>query len=139
MAGINVNSMEFQMSLPPCGNKATFIKSKWEPKYQRVIVDIDLKDISIQRCPSHSRALYSDPSAVVVVYSHKVLEDEQKEKIKEIYISPNKEDFFFIKEKEDLCYLCNYVKPCMFVEKFSNPEEMYNFMIKSNFFNVSIK
>ena len=83
--------------------------------------------------------MYANPTAVVVVYSHMVLDDEKKEKITEIYIAPNQQDFFFKKEKEDLCYLCNYVEPCMFLEHFSNSEEMYYYMQNTNFFNVFVK
>ena len=126
-------------TLPPCGAKVEFIQSKLEPNFQKVIVDMDLKDINIQNYPASGRVMYSNPSAVVVVYSHLVLDDDKKNKITEIYIAPNQQDFFFKKEKEDLCYLCNYVKPCMFLEHFSNPAEMYYYMQRSKFFNVSVK
>ena len=126
-------------TLPPCGSEVKFIKSKLEPNFEKVIIDMELKDISIQKYPSKGTIIYSNPAAVVVLYSHKVLDDDQKEKITNIYISPNQEDFFFKKEEEDFCYLCNYVEQCMFVEHFSNPEEMYTFMQRSNFFNVFVK
>ena len=125
--------------LPPCGSEVKFTKSMLEPNFQKVIIDMDMKDINIQKCPTSGSVLYSNPTAVVVIYSHMVLDDEQKEKITEIFIAPNQQDFFFKKEKEDLCYLCNYVKPCRFLEHFSNSEEMYYYMQRSNFFNVVVK
>ena len=124
--------------LPPCGSDAKFFQSNLEPKFEKVIVDMDLKDVNIQRCLPSGRVIYNNPAAIVVVYSHKVLDDEKKEKITEIYVSPNKEDFFFKKESEDYCYLCNYVETCMFLEHFSNTEELYSFMQINNFFNVSL-
>ena len=142
MAGNSTDgvSVKYHSSrLPPSGSKVKFIRSNLEPNFQKVIVDMDLKDICIQKCPATGSVMYANPTAVVVVYSHLVLDDEKKDKITKIYIAPNQQDFFFKKEKEDLCYLCNYVEPCMFLEHFSNSEEMYYYMQSSNFFNVSVK
>ena len=86
--------------LPPCGSEVKFTKSMLEPNFQKVIIDMDMKDINIQKCPTSGSVLYSNPTAVVVIYSHMVLDDEQKEKITEIYIAPNQQDFFLRKRKK---------------------------------------
>ena len=132
------DSENLQLSrLPPCDSDAKFFQSNLKPKFEKVIVDIDLKDLNIHRCLPSGRVIYNNPATIVVVYSHKVLEDKKKEKITEIYVSPNQEDYFFKKENEVYCYLCNYVENCMFLEHFSNTGEFYHFMQMNNFFNTS--
>ena len=47
MAGINTDGVcvKYHSSrLPPSGHKVEFIQSKLEPNFEKVIVDMDLKD-----------------------------------------------------------------------------------------------